>query len=227
MHDATLASPANCRSNHEEDGQMSVQILGAYMLALLIVFILPGPDMALILQTSAAAGARRGMLVAAGLACARTLHVTLSACGVAALLRAKPELYTLVRLIGAVYLAYVAWHILRSGAFMPSASTETVPGRPAATFYKGMLSNLLNPKALLFCSVLMPQFVRPEAGHVPAQVALLGALLVWVGFSLDTVYALGASRLARWLGRHPGAQFVQRWTFSAVLFAFALRLSLD
>lgn len=209
---------------------VSVQVLGAYLLALLIVFVLPGPDMALILQTSAAGGARRGLLAAAGLACARSLHVTLSACGAAALLRAKPELYTVVRLIGAVYLGYVAWQILRSRSWIPTPGAPGAPsalGRPAATFCKGLLSNLLNPKALLFCSVLMPQFIRPQAGHLAGQVALLGAMLVAVGLSLDIVYALGASRLSRWLGRHPGAQVLQRWSFSAILFAFALRLSLD
>lgn len=206
---------------------VSVQVLGAYLLALLIVFVLPGPDMALILQTSAAGGARRGLLAAAGLACARSLHVTLSACGAAALLRAKPELYTLVRLIGAAYLGYVAWQILRSRSWIPAPGAPSTLARPAATFCKGLLSNLLNPKALLFCSVLMPQFIRPQAGHLAGQVALLGGMLVAVGLSLDIVYALGASRLSRWLGRHPGAQVLQRWSFSAVLLAFALRLSLD
>jgi len=208
---------------------ISLHLLLPYIAALLIVFLLPGPDMALILQTSATGGARRGLVVAAGLATARSMHVTLSACGVAALLRSAPELYNVIRIGGALYLGYVAWQILRSPGFAVQLEgrAEVKPPRLLATFSKGMLSNLMNPKALLFCSVLMPQFIRPEAGAVAWQVTSLGVLLVSVGFLLDTLYAFGASRLANWLQRHPLAQTLQRWTFSIVLVGFALRLSLD
>jgi len=200
-----------------------------YTAALLIVFLLPGPDMALVLQTSATGGARRGLVVAAGLATARSMHVILSACGVAALLRGAPALYQAVRLGGALYLGYVAWQILRSPGFaMPADGRAAAkPARLLAVFSKGLLSNLMNPKALLFCSVLMPQFIHPEMGAVALQVTALGILLVAVGFLLDMVYAFGASRLSNWLLRHPLAQTLQRWTFSLALVGFALRLSLD
>jgi len=208
---------------------ISLHLLFAYIAALLIVFLLPGPDMALILQTSASSGARRGLVVACGLATARSIHVTLSACGVAALLRSAPALYEAIRVGGALYLGYVAWQILRSPGFAVQLDgrAEVKLPRLRATFFKGMLSNLMNPKALLFCSVLMPQFIRSEAGAVAWQVASLGVLLVVIGFLLDTAYALGASRLSNWLQRHPLAQTLQRWTFSIALVGFALRLSLD
>jgi threonine/homoserine/homoserine lactone efflux protein len=92
---------------------------------------------------------------------------------------------------------------------------------------KGMLSSILNPKALLFCSVLLPQFVHPEAGAVWSQVVELGVVLVAIGVAFDVTLALGAVRISGWLRRHPRAQVVQRWTFSAALLAFAVRLSID
>ena len=94
-------------------------------------------------------------------------------------------------------------------------------------FVKGLLTNLLNPKALLFCSVLLPQFVRPAAGPVALQMVELGLVLLAIGACFDIVYAIGAARIAGWMRAHPLAQTLQRWTFSAALIGFALRLSLD
>jgi threonine/homoserine/homoserine lactone efflux protein len=92
---------------------------------------------------------------------------------------------------------------------------------------KGTLSSILNPKALLFCSVLLPQFVLPQAGSMGWQIAELGIVLVALGVIFDVSLALCAVSLSRWLRKHPHAQALQRWTFSAVLLAFAVRLSTD
>ncbi|MDR5824568.1 LysE family translocator [Caballeronia sp. LZ043] len=207
---------------------VSAHLLWVFIGALAIVYALPGPDMALVLQMSATRGIRHGVAVAFGLASARATHVTLSALGVAALLRSAPWLYDGVRIAGGLYLAYVAIQIFRSPAF----GLDTPPagaGAPTlrAAYAKGILSSILNPKALLFCSVLLPQFVHPEAGPVWSQVLELGVVLVLVGMAFDLALAAGTTHLSGWLKRHPRAQTVQRWTFSAALLAFAVRLSLD
>lgn len=214
---------------------VSADLLITFIVALIVVYAIPGPDMALILQTSIAGGTRKGLTAAGGLAVSRATHVTLSACGVAALLKAAPWLYEIVRYGGAAYLAYVAIQIFRSPLF--ALKPEVGPAAPAApagesnavrqTFVKGLLTNLLNPKALLFCSVLLPQFVRPAAGPVSFQVTELGIVLVIVGALFDTLYAVGAARISTVLRKYPLAQTLQRWTFSAALIGFALRLSLD
>ncbi|CAG4916908.1 LysE family translocator [Paraburkholderia saeva] len=208
---------------------VSAHLMVLFVAALAVVYAVPGPDMALVMQTSIGRGARSGFAAAGGLAMARATHVTLSACGVAALLRSAPWLYEVVRYGGAVYLAWIAVQIFRSPVFaLPAGGVDTSGQRPLRfAFVKGLLTNLLNPKALLFCSVLLPQFVRPEAGPVAAQVVELGVVLLIVGACFDAAYAVGAARIANWMRTHPLAQTVQRWTFSAALVGFALRLSLD
>jgi threonine/homoserine/homoserine lactone efflux protein len=208
---------------------ISAHLLIVFVAALLIVYAVPGPDMALLLQTSIGRGARTGFATAGGLGLARATHVTLSACGVAALLRSAPWLYEVVRYGGAVYLAWIAVQIFRSPVFaLPEGGVTAGGPRPLRTaFVKGLLTNLLNPKALLFCSVLLPQFVRPEAGPVALQMIELGAVLVAIGACFDITCAIGAARIAGWMRSHPLAQTLQRWTFSAALIGFALRLSLD
>lgn len=205
-------------------------LLIAFVAALVVVYAVPGPDMALILQTSIARGTRTGLVAAGGLALSRATHVTLSACGVAALLKAAPWLYEVVRVGGAVYLGYVAVQIFRSPMFslQSEADGARAPRAPlGAAFAKGLLTNLLNPKALIFCSVLLPQFVRPAAGPLSWQVTELGMVLLIVGMAFDTLYAVGAARISKLLRAHPLAQTVQRWAFSAALLGFALRLSFD
>ncbi|KQR78832.1 lysine transporter LysE [Burkholderia sp. Leaf177] len=208
---------------------VSLQLLMVFIGALAVVYALPGPDMAIVLQMSASRGLRHGLSTAAGLAAARTLHVTLSALGVAALLRSAPWLYDGVRIAGSLYLAYIGVQIFRSPAFgldtNNAASGTSYTLRSA--FFKGMMSSLLNPKALLFCSVLLPQFIHPDAGAVWSQVVELGVVLVAMGAAFDTTLAFGATRISGWLRSHPRAQVVQRWTFSAALLAFALRLSIE
>ncbi|CAB3732129.1 LysE family translocator [Paraburkholderia rhynchosiae] len=220
---------------------ISAHLLAVYIAALLVVYAVPGPDMALILQTSIGRGVRSGFAAACGLGVARATHVTLSACGAAALLRNAPWLYDVVRYGGAVYLAWIGIQIFRSPVFALAdggtadgkAGDSLKPGlRPGlrslrAAFAKGLLTNLLNPKALLFCSVLLPQFVRPEAGPVAWQMMELGSVLLAVGLCFDLTYAVGAARIAGWMRAHPLAHTLQRWTFSAALIGFALRLSLD
>ncbi|QQC67356.1 LysE family translocator [Paraburkholderia ginsengisoli] len=215
---------------------ISAHLLAVYIAALVVVYAVPGPDMALVLQTSIGRGMRSGFAAAGGLGLARAAHVTLSACGVAALLRNAPWLYDVVRYGGAVYLAWVGIQIFRSPVFaLPeggnesgAAGTAHAGARPLrAAFVKGLLTNLLNPKALLFCSVLLPQFVRPEAGPVAWQMIELGVVLLAIGACFDVLYAIGAARIADWMRAHPLAQTLQRWAFSSALIGFALRLSLD
>jgi threonine/homoserine/homoserine lactone efflux protein len=196
---------------------VSLQLLLVFIGALGIVYALPGPDMALVLQMSTSRGLKHGLATAGGLAIARTLHVTLSALGVAALLRHAPWLYNGVRIAGALYLSYVAIQIFRSPGFGIDDGDKTGKTRFTlrSAMSKGMLSSFLNPKALLFCSVLWSQVVE------------LGVVLVAIGLAFDATLAFSAVRISGWLRSHPRAQVVQRWTFSAVLLAFALRLSIE
>ncbi|HEF4740122.1 TPA: LysE family translocator, partial [Burkholderia multivorans] len=204
---------------------ISTHLLLIYLAALAAIYAVPGPDMALVLQTSIGRGVRPGIAAAAGLSLSRSAHVTLSACGVAALIRSAPWLYEAIRYGGALYLGYVAIQVFRSPVFDVGNGDAAAAGELRQSFVKGLLTNLLNPKALLFCSVLLPQFVRPEAGPVVWQMFALGALLVAAGVCFDLACVFGASRIAAWMRAHPLAQTVQRWTFSAALLGFALRLS--
>ncbi|ALI01424.1 LysE family translocator [Pseudomonas sp. FW306-02-F02-AA] len=201
--------------------------LWMFFLALAVVYLLPGPDMILLLQTGARQGKAAALATAIGLAIARGCHVALAALGLATLFKAAPWTFEVVRLAGAAYLLWLGIQCLRSNMLPNLNANGTAAAKLAwrAAIQRGLLTNLLNPKALLFCSVLLPQFIDPQAGPVLTQFATLGVLLVVAGLLFDSGYALIGAWLGRWLERSPSAQRMQQWLFGSLLIGFALRLT--
>jgi threonine/homoserine/homoserine lactone efflux protein len=201
--------------------------LWLFFMALAVVYLLPGPDMILLLQTGARQGKGAALATALGLGIARGCHVTLAALGLAALFKTAPWTFDVVRLVGAAYLLWIGIQCLRTTLLpsLNSAGSTTEKSHWREAIRRGLLTNLLNPKALLFCSVLLPQFIEPHAGPVLAQFATLGVMLVGVGLLFDSAYALVGAALGRWLQRSPSAQRVQQWLFGSLLIGFAVRLT--
>ena len=199
---------------------------GLFFMALAVVYLLPGPDMILLLQTGARQGKGAALATAVGLAIARGCHVALAALGLAALFKAAPWTFDGVRLAGAAYLLWLGIQCLRT-TMLPSLTDQLMreKTRWSTAIRRGLLTNLLNPKALLFCSVLLPQFIYPQAGPVLEQFATLGVVLVGVGLLFDSAYALIGAALGRWLQRSPSAQRLQQWLFGSLLIGFAVRLT--
>ncbi|OAB51235.1 LysE family translocator [Pseudomonas thivervalensis] len=201
--------------------------LGLFLMALTVAYLLPGPDMILLLQTGARQGKGAALATAVGLGVARGCHVALAALGLSALFKTAPWTFDVVRLAGAAYLLWIGFQCLRT-TLLPSFEGATVEvGRRHyhEAIRRGLLTNLLNPKALLFCSVLLPQFIDPQIGPVLGQFAILGVVLVGVGLLFDCAYALVGVALGRWLQRSPSAQRVQQWLFGSLLIGFAVRLT--
>ena len=194
-----------------------------FVAALTAVYLLPGPDMALVLSTSAFRGPGSGLLAALGLAISRSVHVTLSALGLAALFHAHPLLFDAVRWLGAAYLLLLAWRMLRAGETDQSAGRNEA-GAGWRAMRSGVMTNLLNPKALMFCAFLLPQFIATQR-DLATQYLILGSILVGLGLLFDVLYAFAAASLAR---RFAGAGPVRRASkllFSGVFGLAALRLA--
>lgn len=169
------------------------------------------------------------MATAVGLGIARAVHVALAAAGLATLLRTEPWAFEVVRMIGAIYLIWLGIKIARAPSLTPQLETPPTPGSPKAhhaAIWQGILTNVTNPKALLFCSVLLPQFVHAEAGNVAGQFLFLGVVLVALGFLFDTGFAFAGAALGWWMKQRPVIQSIQQWTFAMLLIGFGVRLAM-
>ena len=125
--------------------------------ALAVAYLVPGPDMLLLLQTAASHSRLQSAATIAGLALARAAHVALAGLGLAALLQAAPWAFNTVRLFGAGYLIWLGISIWRASSLVPENACAKRSRTALAAFRRGLLTNISNPKALLFCSVLLPQ----------------------------------------------------------------------
>jgi homoserine/homoserine lactone efflux protein len=149
------------------------------------------------------------------------------ACGLAALLAAATSLFTVLRWAGALYLMYLGFRLLASTFRGPSARVATSPSAKLAhrnLFLQGLLIQLTNPKALLFVSALLPQFINAREPALPQLAALLA-----ITVAVDTVvlgsYALVAERGARRFGGSGFTRWLER-VFGAALVFFGVRVLL-
>ena len=178
--------------------------------------------MAMVVSTSAMNGEKDGLLVALGLAVSRAFHVTLSAIGLAAAFKTYPVLFDAVRWVGAAYFFWIAWKILRS-VRGKSSETKVEAHAGLAALQRGFLTNLVNPKAFMFCALLLPQFISAQEPLFP-QYLLLGSILVGLGIFFDVIFAVAAYRFAK---RSEGANTVQKIAkvvFAGVFLIAAIRL---
>lgn len=171
----------------------------AFVLVVLAAYAVPGPDLAVILR-AATRGRRAGFAAALGAQTGLCVHVLLAVVGLSVVLARHPDALTLVRVLGGAYLLYLGGRLV-AGTLRRDRTAAPAAADPRSAFAQGLLTNLLNPKAVLFFASVLPQFVVP--GDVPTgvQVAVLGALDVLLGLLPWTVVVLVGARLSRTLSR--------------------------
>lgn len=190
--------------------------------------VTPGPNMIYLASRSVAQGRRAGAISLAGVACGFLIYLIATAAGLSALFAAVPAAYNVVKTLGAAYLGWLAWGMLRPGGISPfEGSQELRPHRPARLFTFGLITNLLNPKIALMYAALIPQFVTPGNGPTWSQFLQLGSTQIVVAVTVNALIVLLAARLATYLEGHPKVLRAQRSTSGAVLAYFSIRMALS
>lgn len=177
---------------------MALQFYLAYVLACVVLVIVPGPTVTLIVANSMRHGTRAGMINIAGTQLGLAVMIGLVIVGLTSLIATVEWWFDWVRLAGAVYLIWLGVKLLRTpGDF---AAPERVPVPRGGFFLQGFLVLMSNPKALLLFGAFIPQFVDPKGAYV-GQVLLLGVTAMAVAFVFDSSYAMLAGRTAALLSR--------------------------
>ncbi|MDZ4136346.1 MAG: LysE family translocator [Paracoccaceae bacterium] len=193
----------------------------AFLAGALVVNFAPGADMVFATACGIAGGPRVGAFAGLGAGTGVLWHVTLAALGVSALIAAHPEALSVIRWIGAGYLLWLAWKSWRASGTL-ALGRGTPSG--AQAFRRGILSNVLNPKPVLFVLAFLPQFVDPASGPVWKQIVALGGVFAFTG----TLVTMGYGILAGYAGRALAARMGAVNKIAAVLFGgLAARLMLE
>lgn len=214
---------------------MDLSMLISFLVAVFFISVVPGPDMLFIVANAAVGGRRAGVVAASGMSTGIAVHTIAAALGLGALIQAAPELLTAVRVLGAVFLLYLAvtsWRASRRGEQVEQVAEQVrVPKRSLRkTYLMATLTNLANPKIILFYLAFLPQFLTTGAGSWPITVQLLtlGALFIGVGFPIDALAGLLAGSLTERLVRAGGTFRRRLDRFCAAVFAgLAARLAAD
>ncbi|WP_434772681.1 LysE family translocator [Pseudomonas entomophila] len=196
-------------------------LIGLTLIALGMV-LTPGPNMAYLVSRTLSQGRIAGMISLAGVALGFVVYLLASALGLAALFKAVPMAYDVVRVAGALYLGYLAWNLLKPGGVSPFETRDLPPHSPRRLFSMGLLTNLLNPKIALMYSALIPQFVDPAAGATLQQFLQLGLVQIAIAVTVNGLIVLAAARVSQFLRGRPRALRAQRWVSGGVLGGFAV-----
>lgn len=187
-----------------------------FSVAVLGLMVSPGPNMAMVVSQSLSHGARGGIFSAAGIFVADLIMTLLVCAGVATLVATWPPAFDVLRYVGALYLAWLAVQALRRRERM--LSEKPTHASLSDAFRSATLVSLLNPKALLFFLVFLPQFVDSQRGSVTLQLLFLGLLLSTIALCFHALLGVFSGRVAsafrghthvvRWLDRLQAGLFI-------------------
>jgi homoserine/homoserine lactone efflux protein len=172
---------------------MSLELYAAYLVACLIVVLVPGPTVTLILANSIRHGTRAGLLNVLGTQVGLAIMIGVVGIGLTSLIEAMGYWFDWLRLAGAAYLIWLGWKMIRARG----ADGEPVAKPPRGGFLtQGVLVALSNPKTLIFFGAFFPQFIDPARDH-GLQILIMGLTAMLVAAISDSIYALAAGRAGR------------------------------
>jgi threonine/homoserine/homoserine lactone efflux protein len=179
-------------------------LTAAYIVLAAALAFSPGPDVMFVVANGMRHKAKGAIVSALGIGAGSLLHAIAAAVGVSAVIAASPLAFDVMRIAGALYLAWLGLQAIR--AFVRNSGSDQSPQQVTdvfawQVFLRGFLTNLLNPKVVVFYLALLPQFVNVELGHVGLQVFLLGCIHNIIGLSFLVAVGLASGSASAWIAR--------------------------
>lgn len=192
-----------------------------FALASLVLIVTPGPDMALQLSRSINYGRLHGLLTFLGAMLGVLIHSALVSLGISLLIVAAPPLFLALKVVGAVYLLWLAWQAIRSGGGFRVAAAAKHRPTLWQSFLAGVMIDLLNPKVVLFFVTFLPQFVHAGDPGAPGQLFFLGVEFVLISLPCGVALVYFADLITGALTRSKTVERVLNWGFAGVFATFA------
>jgi threonine/homoserine/homoserine lactone efflux protein len=196
----------------------------AYSLASLVLFITPGPDMSFYLARTLQGGRRSGIAAMSGALSGCFAHTIAAALGLSALIAASSTAFGVLKVVGALYLLWMAYEAIRHGSALTLQDANGPAPSVWRTFLMGLGINLTNPKVVLFFLTFLPQFVEAGDPHAPQKLFFLGTWFVLICSPLATLQILIADRFIAALRSSPRLMRRIDYTFAGVFGFFAVQI---
>jgi threonine/homoserine/homoserine lactone efflux protein len=182
----------------------------AFAVACTIIELTPGPNMAYLAALSISSGVRTGIAAVGGVALGLAIYGFVAALGLAAIIEQSPVLYQALRWGGVAYLLWLAWEAWSTEHETRPDAADGPDGAARVAFLRGLVTNLLNPKAGVFYVAMVPGFVAPGASNVTAQTLILSGIFVVIATTIHLDIVLLASRLHGVLANPERRRIVRR-----------------
>ncbi len=202
---------------------MTLSSWGLFLAASTLLIVTPGQDMYMVMSRSIARGRAAGLVTAAGISTGLLGHTLLVALGLGALIRSSATLFVAIKVVGALYLVWLgigAWRV----AAISGTTGAGAAGGPGRLFLEGALSNLANPKIVVFYLAFLPQFVPADSMRPGLVLAELGAAFSLLTLVIKAPIGYAAGALAATFRRRPRVQMWLNRVSGGILVMLGLRL---
>lgn len=196
----------------------------AYTIACFVLYVTPGPDMSLMLAKTMQGGRKAGMASMLGASAGCLVHSLAAALGLSAIIAASATLFTAMKIIGALYLLYLAYDAIRHGSTLRLNKEAGAPPSTAGTFWMAVGTNITNPKVVLFFLTFLPQFVRAGDPHAAGKLFFLGIYFVAFALVMGVLLVLVAERFIRVMKGSPKLMRAIDYLFAGVFGFFAVHV---
>lgn len=169
----------------------------AFALTCFVIEITPGPNMAYLAALSLSQGIRAGLAAVAGIALGLSVYGVAATLGLSAIIDSSRFLYETLRWAGVAYLLWLAWDAWAAEREVSPAAGSNPDVSSWTAFRRGLITNLLNPKAAVFYVAVMPDFIQIGKGSVTTQTLILSAIYVSIATAIHLMIVLLASRMQR------------------------------
>ena len=170
---------------------LSLETIIAFVLASIVLSLVPGPDNIFVMTNSALEGWKSGFYITLGLCTGLIGHTILVAIGVSVIFQTSALAFNGLKIVGACYLIYLGWLSLKSKELTIDSNDAESVNR--SYYITGIVMNLTNPKVALFFLVFLPQFINPINGSVTIQIFILGFLFIFSAlFVFSSIAFLGS-----------------------------------
>lgn len=178
--------------------------LAAFFVAAIVLIIIPGPGVLFVIGRALTSGRKAALLSVLGHALGVLLVLTLVAVGLGAIVAASAIALNAVKLAGALYLIYLGVQAIRERKSLREAwESKRENPQGGKLMRQAFLVGISNPKAIIFFSAVLPQFVDPASGPVPVQMLILGLIFLAIAVVSDSAWGLMAGLARDWFARSP------------------------
>ncbi|MHA7844591.1 MAG: LysE family translocator [Winogradskyella sp.] len=198
------------------------ETLISFALATSVLAISPGPDNIYVLVQSITNGKAYGLATVCGLITGCIVHTTLLAFGVSAIIKANDSLFFGIKVLGALYLLYLAYKVFKSDSQLDFDSESAPKKSLKALFVQGFFMNVLNPKVTIFFLAFFPGFLFSETMSTVLQFYVLGGIFMLVSFIIFSAIALLAGQIKSYTLKHRNSGVVFKWLQIVVFIGIAV-----